>query len=772
MSKIEKNNEIVVINRAEPDSAEPVKPKKRSLSSLVAGSVMLKVGLSLLALLVLSFTSYYQMTKQSVLAVDTLRVELTDKLFTEYENLLLDNSKLQKEYMDILKGNSDMQFEFGNLRRRQTMLENEAEAALFDEDVNEAITVNETTLTNISDNLTVIIETLMLSGEAAVFDSIREEMEAIENVRSIKVYRTHSSEEGDLIGEEAFTDNKAIDRINIHLESDAFEKRVERVAGRIPDDRLAFLKSVRASEGKNVTLDGEIDDDSVTFIYSSLVNREECQSCHGDESKLNGIVEIALSTEELTEQLDESEIEKNDLLSEQKKTLLKMEKERNEKRDQLAARVKTLKSEMELKRKKMEDVQKSIEDKREDVTALNDWELQKRLWVTGAFIVALLGALFWLLQKIVITPLNNIKDPFTKIAEGDLTQKLIEDRRDELGEVARNINVFLDILKSTITNISTKTEELDGYSNRLSETSTQLSTSSKDVSHRIDGVADATGRMSANISSMAMSVEETSSNTASISSTAEQMSVNMKSVSDSIVNMSNSISVVEGNSKSTAKVASESVIMARHASNTMNELGEYAVEIGKITEVIKKISGQTNLLALNATIEAASAGEAGKGFAVVANEIKELANQSNAAAEDIASKIEGIQSRTDDAIHVIGDIGKIIGKIDSEVELIVSEVSEQTTASNMISTNVNEVAAGSNNIAESIAEVAKGASTMAENSTEAAQGAIEVTDSIQTIHAAIRENDDAIQSVSSSADQIQDTAGSLREMIRFFKLNN
>ena len=97
----------------------------------------------------------------------------------------------------------------------------------------------------------------------------------------------------------------------------------------------------------------------------------------------------------------------------------------------------------------------------------------------------------------------------------------------------------------------------------------------------------------------------------------------------------------------------------------MNALDRSAGEVGKVTEMIKLIAMQTNLLALNATIEATSAGEAGKGFAVVANEIKELANQSGKAAEDIARMIEGMQANTREAVGVIQRVAETITAINT-----------------------------------------------------------------------------------------------------------
>ena len=112
-----------------------------------------------------------------------------------------------------------------------------------------------------------------------------------------------------------------------------------------------------------------------------------------------------------------------------------------------------------------------------------------------------------------------------------------------------------------------------------------------------------------------------------------------------------------------AVIAEKAMKMSESTSKTMDIMGTAAKEIGKVTGLIKKIAEQTNLLALNATIEAASAGDAGKGFAVVANEIKEFANQSGQAAEDIARRIEGIQGTSEEAVNSIAGIADIIEKI-------------------------------------------------------------------------------------------------------------
>jgi methyl-accepting chemotaxis protein len=127
---------------------------------------------------------------------------------------------------------------------------------------------------------------------------------------------------------------------------------------------------------------------------------------------------------------------------------------------------------------------------------------------------------------------------------------------------------------------------------------------------------------------------------------------------------------------------------------------------------------------LNATIEAARAGEAGKGFAVVAHEVKELAQETSKATEDIGRRIEAIQSDTAAAVAAITQISGIVAQINDTQSTIASAVEEQTATTNEMGRNVSEAATGSNDIAENITGVARSASdtTAAANSTSEAAG--------------------------------------------------
>jgi methyl-accepting chemotaxis protein len=158
--------------------------------------------------------------------------------------------------------------------------------------------------------------------------------------------------------------------------------------------------------------------------------------------------------------------------------------------------------------------------------------------------------------------------------------------------------------------------------------------------------------------------------------------------------MTATIGEIAANSEKARRISEEATRQANHVSEKMTQLGIAAQAIGKVTETISEISTQTNLLALNATIEAARAGAAGKGFAVVATEIKELAQQTAAATEDIKKRIDGVQSSTVGGIAEIGKVSHVIHEVSDIVSSIAAAIEEQSSVTRDIARNISEASAG------------------------------------------------------------------------------
>jgi methyl-accepting chemotaxis protein len=150
------------------------------------------------------------------------------------------------------------------------------------------------------------------------------------------------------------------------------------------------------------------------------------------------------------------------------------------------------------------------------------------------------------------------------------------------------------------------------------------------------------------------------------------------------------------------KAGQGAVDEASKADTKVRGLAQAAQKIGDVVKLISDIASQTNLLALNATIEAARAGEAGKGFAVVASEVKNLANQTAKATEEIGQLVGAIQGATADTVTAIQSIGKTIGRISEISTVVATSVEEQRGATQEIARNVQEAAKGTQEVSSNI----------------------------------------------------------------------
>lgn len=277
---------------------------------------------------------------------------------------------------------------------------------------------------------------------------------------------------------------------------------------------------------------------------------------------------------------------------------------------------------------------------------------------------------------------DNMLEVVKSAAEGDLTREISVNGTDAIGQMGQGLKNFLENLRKNISQIAT--------------TAKTLATSSES--------------MTAVSQEMAGTAEETSAQANVVSAASQEISRNVQTVATGAEEMGASIKEIAENANEAARIAASAVKVADTANVTVGKLGDSSAEIGQVIKVITSIAEQTNLLALNATIEAARAGEAGKGFAVVANEVKELANQTAKATDEISTKIKAIQGDTHGAVDAIGEISMIINQINDISNTIASAVEEQTATTAEIGRNVGEAARGTTEITENINGVAQAAS--------------------------------------------------------------
>ncbi len=306
----------------------------------------------------------------------------------------------------------------------------------------------------------------------------------------------------------------------------------------------------------------------------------------------------------------------------------------------------------------------------------------------------------------ITRPLDSFSSKFKAMAEAnDLTARVDEERHDEIGQLGKCLNLFVEKVHDLLTQIASSAQHVSSASEELSATSQQITANSEETSAQADVVSNATQKVSQNLQTVATGAEE--------------MGVSIKDIAK---NATEAAKVAT----SAVKVATSAVKVAETATATVSKLGDSSTEIGQVIKVITSIAQQTNLLALNATIEAARAGEAGKGFAVVANEVKELAKETAKATEDISNKIEAIQSDTKAAVDAIASISGIINQINDISSTIATAVEEQNATTNEMSRNVAEAAQGSGEITSNIAGVAEAAQSTSRGSADTQKAAQEL----------------------------------------------
>ena len=278
--------------------------------------------------------------------------------------------------------------------------------------------------------------------------------------------------------------------------------------------------------------------------------------------------------------------------------------------------------------------------------------------------LALALGLGFLVARRIVRSLARVKEVCDALAAGDLTRTTGLTSRDEPGQMGRALDEAMGHLRRTVTTIDGSAVSLAGASEEMTGTSLQI----------------------------AASAEEASAQAQAVSAAAEQVSRSVETVASGSEEMGASIREISQNATEAARVAAEAVSVTATTSATMAKLGESSAEIGNVIKVITQIAGQTNLLALNATIEAARAGELGKGFAVVASEVKDLAQETARATEDISQRVQAIQTDTSGAVMAMEGITAIIARISDYQTTIASAVEEQTATTAEMNRNVSEAA--------------------------------------------------------------------------------
>ena len=360
------------------------------------------------------------------------------------------------------------------------------------------------------------------------------------------------------------------------------------------------------------------------------------------------------------------------------------------------------------------------------------------MYVIG--LIALMG-LSLLLARAIVRAISGLTGKMTRLAENDFDVDINEvSRADEIGEMGRAVLVFRENGIERVKLEAAQKAEDEKRRKRMETQEGYIQEFDKAVVAVMADVGAAVEQLH-QVSNVLRSSAETATNQSmAVSSGAEEASSNVQLVATAATELSASISEISGQVTETSSMAQSATERARNTNDNIQGLNASAIKIGEVISLISDIAEQTNLLALNATIEAARAGDAGKGFAVVASEVKNLANQTGKATEEITSQINDIQQATSLAVDAIDEIVKMISDISERAAAVAAAVEEQTVATSEISQNVEQAASGTE----------------------------EISAAMQGVSAAVNETNEAASNVNISANNLGRQSGDLRSQIDGF----
>ena len=368
-------------------------------------------------------------------------------------------------------------------------------------------------------------------------------------------------------------------------------------------------------------------------------------------------------------------------------------------------------------------VQKHIEQDTQSVhQSINFVDRLNTFALTSVFIFLLFmsGMNLWWSRNHLNKPITAITSVMTRLADGDLSITVPAVQwKNEIGQMARAVLVFKENAQK-IREMEARQKEREEQAER--ERKNLINQLADDFENQVGStireVSNAATGMEASAQLLSTTAENTSQQATSVAAASDEAATNVQTVAAAAEELSASEREINRQVGRSSEVVAGAVKKADGAHETVGTLVSSVDEIGKVIELITGIAEQTNLLALNATIEAARAGEAGKGFAVVASEVKNLANQTAKATEEISGQISNVQSVTEDAAKALEAIGNSIREVNEIGEAISTAVEEQGAATQEIARNVEQASAGTREVSSNIQHVRQAAADTGETAKE------------------------------------------------------
>ena len=297
------------------------------------------------------------------------------------------------------------------------------------------------------------------------------------------------------------------------------------------------------------------------------------------------------------------------------------------------------------------------------------------------------------------------------IAAGQLDTTITGvDRRDEIGVIARALQVFRDALAEKQATDDEARQRREAERERQQRVASEIAAFEHTADSVVLTISSAATELEAAANELSQAAQHTTLEASTVAAAATQTSTTFHGLAAAGEQLSGTAAEISRVLAESTRATQAAVSSVRATDSSAQALSDAAGRIGNVVSLINGLAEQTNLLALNATIEAARAGDAGRGFAVVASEVKALANQTAQATSEISDMVNQIQNATGQTVSAIKDIDAAIALIDRATAEIAGSVGEQERATREIAGNVQQAVSGTEEVSRSINAVSATAS--------------------------------------------------------------